>query len=432
MLEVLFSKTEKYLPEKYRLILNHDGFKRYFKNTGWLFFGQMFSLLVSFFIAAWLARYLGPENFGVLSYAVAFVGLFGFISSLGVDGILNRDLVRFPEKRDELLGTAFRLKIIGGLIAVCLTVLAAFVFQTNTLIKLLITLFTIPFVLQSINVINIYFQAEVKSRNNVRTLIVATIISSILKIVVIIFNKGVIWLIIVYALDSLWQGLGLINAYRRYGLKIKNWLFDKNLAKEMLANSWPLMLASAAGFIYLKIDQVMIGSMMGSREVGLYAAAVKLVEVWYFIPVILCSSLFPAIINAKKVGEDFYKKRIKNFYLMMITIPVIIAIPVTFLAKPIIYILFGSGYLDSIIILQIYIWSSIGYFLGLAIYQYLMTEDRVKTIFITNLLAMAINVTLNFILIPRLGLIGAAVSTLISYFVIPVVVFAKPKNKLPL
>lgn len=419
MVDKLFNLIKKITPIRWHWALEHEGYKRYFANTSWMFFGQMFSLLVSFFIGAWIARYLGPENYGVLSYSIAFVGLFGFIASLGVDGILSRELIKTPEKRDELLGTAFRLKLIGGTIAFCLAIVSVVIFQTDPLIKLLVILLSFSFITQSIGIIGSYFNAEVKAKNNVKAMLVAMVISSLLKILIILSGKGVIWLVIVFVLDSLWQGIGLIKAYRNYGLKIKDWKFNKNLSKEILKNSWPLMLASAAGFISLKIDQVMIGSMLNNHEVGIYAAAVKLVEVWYFIPGIICGSLFPAIINAKKTSVEMYRKRLKNFYILMFIIPVVMAIPITLLAKPIIQVLFGGGYFESIIILKIYIWSSIGLFLSMAVSQYLMSENLVKTIFWLNLCAMIINIILNFIFIPIFGIKGSAYATLISYAILP-------------
>ena len=427
MLDKFFKTIEKITPQKWRWVLNHEGFRRYFSNTGWMFFGQMFSLLIAFFIGAWLARYLGPENYGVLSYAVAFVGLFGFIASLGVDGILNRELVKYPEKRDELLGTAFRLKLIGGATALILCVASAFIFEATPLIRLLIILFSLTFILQAINVISIYFQSEVKSKNNVKAILIATIISSFLKVAVILLDKGVIWIVVVYVLDSLWQGVWFIRAYNQFGLKMKNWEYNKSLAKKILKNSWPLMLALAAGFIYLRIDQVMIGAMMGNYEVGLYAAAVKLVEVWYFIPGIICASLFPAIINAKKTDLSSYKSRLKKLYILMATASILMAIPISLLAKPIIYILFGSGYLESVNILRVYIWSSVGLFLGTVVSQYLMSENLVKTIFFLNFLAMSVNIILNLIFIPALGLLGAAWATLISYLIIPIMILVGGK-----
>jgi len=423
MTDRLFKIIEKVTPSRWRWVLNHDGYKRYFANTGWMFGGQMFSLLMSFFVGAWIARYLGPENYGVLSYSLAFVGIFGFVATLGVDGILSRELVKTPERRDELLGTTFRLKLIGGIIAFTLTIISVMLFQSNLLIKLLVTIFSFSFILQSINIISYYFQAEVKSKNNVKVMFVATIISSILKIIVILLNKGVVFFILVYVLDFLWQGIGFIRIYSYYGLKIKNWIFNKELAKNIFRNSWPLMLASAAGYIYLKVDQVMIGYMMGNYKVGIYAVSVKIVEIWYFIPGIICGSLFPAIINAKKTGAEIYKNRLKNFYILMAIIPISMAIPISLLAKPVIQIIFGNGYLESVNILRIYIWSSIGFFLSMAIGQYLMSENLVKIIFWLNFIAMILNIVLNLIFIPTFGLIGSAWATLISYLIIPIIVF---------
>ena len=423
MLDKIFKKLERFVPLKYRWILNHDGFKRYFSNTGWMFFGQMFSLLVSFFIGAWLARYLGPENYGILSYAVAFVGIFGFIASLGVDGVLNRELVKFPEKRDELLGTAYRLKIIGGSIALTLCVASALILNTNYLIRLLIILYSFNFILQAINVVSTYFQAKVESKNYVKVALFSTIISSILKIIVILLDKGVIWIMIIFVSDFLWQWIGFKEAYNRFGLKMKNWQFNRKLLREMFKNSWPLMLSSAATFILLKIDQVMIGAMLGNREVGIYAAAVRLVEVLYFIPGIIFASLFPAIINAKKTNLLIYKKRLKALYLLIAAVSLFIALVSTILAPWIISILFGWEYLAAVIVLQIYVWSGVGLFVGVAINQYFLSENKTRATFFYNLLSMFLNIILNIILIPRLGLIGAAWATLISYSAGPIVLF---------
>jgi O-antigen/teichoic acid export membrane protein len=144
-----------------RWIFSHGGFRRYFANTGWMFFGQMFSLLISFFIGAWLARYLGPQNFGVLSFSMSFAGLFSFLASMGIDGILNRELVKFPEKESELMGTSLGLKLIGGSAAFLLSISSAFIFEQDSFIRLLIILFSFTFILQATSVISTFFQANV-------------------------------------------------------------------------------------------------------------------------------------------------------------------------------------------------------------------------------------------------------------------------------
>lgn len=428
MVDSILDKINKLIPARWRWVLNHGGFRRYFKNTGWMFFGQMTSLIISFFVGVWLARYLGPENYGKISYVVAFVGLFSFIANLGVDGILNRELVAHPEQRDELMGTAFRLKLFGGLLAFAITAIAAFIFESSWLIRSLIILYSLVFIMQAANVISTYFYAQVLSKNNVRSVLTATIISSVLKIILIVSGKGIIWLTIIYFLDSVWQGLGYLWSYNYYKLKVKDWKFNKQLAKKIISSSWFLMLSSASVYIYMKIDQVMVGQFMGEKAVGFYAAAVRLSEVWYFVPVMICSSVFPAIVNARS-NALIYRKRLKALYLLMVGIALIIAVPSTFLAPWAIKTLFGKEYIDSAAILQVYIWSGIGFFLGWAINQYLLSENKTKIIMFYNLLSMILNIALNLILIPMYGLLGAAWSTLISYSVGPVFILALYSNK---
>ncbi len=429
MFDKILLVIEKLTPTKWRWIFKHEGIRRYSANTVWMFIGQLFSLIVAFFIGVWLARYLGPYNYGIISYALALAGLFAFIADLGTGGIISRDLVKSPEKRDELLGTGFRLKLIGGTIAFLAATIAALVIKSDPLTKVLIVLYSTSFILAAINIIIIFFQAEVKAKKTVQAQVMATIISSILKVLLILFGLGVFWLTLIYVFDVVWQGIGFIWVYEKYGLRIRQWRFNPVLAKEIWRNAWPLMLSTAASVILLRIDQVMIGNLMDKKAVGIYAAAVKIVEIFYFVPSIICASLFPAIINAKKTGVEMYQRRLRNLYFLMGVIGILIALPISLLAKPIISILFGANYLLAVPILQIYIWSGVGLFLGFAVNQYLMAENATRTIFWVNLAAMLANVLLNVWLIPMVGLSGAAIATLISYFVIPVLVWLRDRIK---
>ncbi len=419
MLDHLFKIINKFTPDKYRWVLSHEGFRRYFANTGWMFFGQMFALVLSFIIGAWLARYLGPAAYGKLNYALAFAGLFGFIASLGVDSILVRELVKFPEKKEELLGTSFILKLIGGTAAFLLTVIATRLLVEDLLSQVLIIVFAASFIIQSLNVISFFFQARVEARNNVRAQIIASLITAVLKITFILSEVSLFWLMTIFVLDGLWQVIIYTRIYQREGNKLSQWRFNRPLAKKVWHDSWLLMLSSAAAFIMLKIDQVMVGQMMGEKEVGIYAAAVKFVEIWYFLPGIICASLFPAIINAKAIGLEIYHHRLRSLYKLMIVLAVGIAIPTSLLAFWAVKLLFGMEYLLAVPILQIYVWSGVGLFWGWAINQYLMAENKTRAIFALNLVAMLVNILLNLILIPLVGLIGAALATLISYFILP-------------
>lgn len=415
MLDKFFSAIERFVPVKWRWVLGHGGFRRYFANTGWMFFGQMFGLCLSFFIGVWVIRYLGPENYGVLSYALAFAGIFSFIAGLGVDNILNRELVKFPEKRDELMGTAFRLKLIGGFIAFAITVISVFIINPSTLIKFLVMIYSFTFIFQSLNIVSTFFQSRVEAKKNVRAQVLSSSLTSILKIIMILSGLGVIWIMIAYTLDSLWLVIILLISYRRSSLKFRKWKFSGETARQILSSSWLMMLTTASVLIYMKIDQVIIRQMLDERAVGLYSAAIKLSEIWYFIPGIICVSLFPAIINSKKTDQKLYYSRLKRLYILVLVLSIIIAIIVSALAKPIIYLLFGSDYLESISVLRIYAWSTIGFFLGMVSSYYLLAENYMKIYFSSSFFVAVLNIVLNVLLIPKFGINGAAIATVVSY-----------------
>jgi O-antigen/teichoic acid export membrane protein len=165
----------------------------------------------------------------------------------------------------------------------------------------------------------------------------------------------------------------------------------------------------------MKIDQVMIKNFMEIKEVGYYAAAVKLCEAWYFVPMAVSTSVFPAIVNAKQTSEKLYLNRLQKLYDFLAAIAIIIAIPVTFLSGFIIDILFGPKFQPAASVLTIYIWAGVATFLGVASSQYLIAENLTKLSFYRTLIGMIINVILNLYLIPVYGINGAAIATLISY-----------------
>lgn len=420
MPEKLFIKLEKITPARHRWIFSHDGVRRYFKNTGWMFSGQIIYLFLSFFIGAWIARYLGPENYGIVSYVVAFVGIFGFVSALGIDGVLRRELIEKPERHKALMGTGFRLKLLGASLAFAMVFFASFFFSKGSpLIQALIILLSLNFFLQVPFIISNFFYAKVKAKRAIQAQLGAALISSALKIVLIFSGAGIIWLVAIYVLDAIWQALFLIFFYKLEAYKLSDWSFDASLAKSLFRDSWPLMLSAAAGYIYMRVDQVMVGQIMGDEALGIYSAGVKISEVFYFIPGVICGSLFTAIVNARKTSAKTYFSRLKKLYILLFALAILVAVPISLLSKPIISLVFGAEYLGSALVLRLYIWSTLGLFVGSGVGNQLMAENRTKTIFWLNFFAMLLNVALNIYLIPRLGLAGAALATLISYLLIP-------------
>ena len=403
--------TVSYIKEKWA----HAGFQKYLRNTGWMFFGKFFTLGISFFIGIYIARYLGPSNYGLFSYVISFVGLFGFLASFGIDSIVSREIIKDHGKKDELIGTTFYLKIIGSIIAITAIIIVSF-FTTKDLFTLgLIWIFSLNFIPQAFNIIEIYFQSQVLSKNVVKAQIISNVISTLLKILVIVFNKGIFWLLVILIVESAIYALILLFSFRKFGNHIRQWKFNITVAKSLLKDSWPLMLSTVAIGIYMKIDQVMIKNMLGNEQVGIYAVAVKLSEVWYFIPMLICTSLFPSIVQAMHTSKELFESRMKKLYFMMFWLSTGIATFITILSHLIIKVLFGLQYLGAVTTLQIYVWAGIGVSLGLIVNQYLLVNNYTKISFYITLIGAMINVIFNIILIPRMGISGAAVATTISY-----------------
>ena len=429
MSDIFWRQLKRIVPARWQWVLDHEGFRRYFANTGWLFVGQLVILFLSFLVGAWVARHLGPEKYGALNYALSLAGIFGFLAALGVDNVLARDLVKYPDKRPMLLGTALVVKGIGGGLAFVASMVLAFVMDTTPLVRLLVAVYALSYIFQPFGLLSSFFQAKVEAKYNAKAQIAASIISSILKVAWIFSGLGVVWLITIYMLDAVLNILFLWLIYWGNKESAKGWRFDSKLFKYLLSSGWPLLLSGAASFLLFKIDQVMIGKMLGETQVGLYAAAAKVSEVWYFIPGILCASFFPAIVNAKNVSEDLYRGRLKNFYLLMASLALLIIIFILVFSKLLVLYLFGFEYLASIPVLRIHIFSALGMFMGFAVSQYLLAENREKDVFRGNFLAVAINVALNFWLIPLIGIRGAAIATLVAYSVLPLYVFLVIKIK---
>jgi O-antigen/teichoic acid export membrane protein len=243
----------------------------------------------------------------------------------------------------------------------------------------------------------------------------------------IVSGKGIIYLVLIFVFESLLAMVLSIFVYRKNGFRFSSWKFNFRLAKIILSGSGFLMFAAAANYIFARVDQVMIRHFLDEGSVGVYAAALKLVEVWYFIPGIVCASLLPAIINAKKISKEKYLNRLRGLFLFLGVTSFLIAVFLTISSSFIVKLLFGVEYLGSISVLNIYAWASIGMFLSVGFYQYFLAENKLKLLFFFYLFLMIINIVLNLVLIPRIGINGAAWSTLFSYFLGLIIVLMMKK-----
>jgi O-antigen/teichoic acid export membrane protein len=400
---------------KLKSLQNHQGFMKYFKNTAWLVSEKIFRIVVGFFVGVWLARYLGPEQFGLLTYTQSFVGLFSVFITLGLDSIVVKELLSKNNDGNILLGTAFILKLSGFFILLFFVLLFIQFTDNSNATNILIYLISFSVIFQSFNVIDFYFQSKVLSRYVVMSNAVSLFISSIIKIALILNEAPLIAFAIVMSIDTFILALGLIYFYKKQGLGFQEWKFSTAKAKYLFKQSWPMILSGIAISLYMKIDQIMISNILDNESVGYYSIAVRFSEIWLFITVAITNSLFPAILNAKKVSEAKYIQRIENLYRLLVLISLIISIFIYIFADYIVLYTFGEQYGNSIALLQLYVWSIIFVFLNNGSWKWYIAENLQHIATIRLFIGALINIALNLLWIEGYGLIGAVYATLISY-----------------
>ena len=421
---------KKYFKALIRKTLDNTGLIKYSKNISWLVLERLLRMLVGLFVNIWLARYLAPTQYGLLNYAQSFVYLFAIFATLGLDSVVVRELVENKYEKNIILGTSLTLKLIASFIMFPLLYLFIYALGINDYASTLIYIIAFSSIFQSFSVIDSYYQSLVQSKYIVIVNIIAMLLSSIMKIILILISAPLIAFAIAYTIDAaILMALLVLMYIKNTGTKVIIWRFDFSFSKYLIKEAWPMWLSGILIAIYAKTDQLMIQEMLGSEDVGLYVSAVKLNDILSFIPAIICASVFPAIINAHSVSKIIYMKRINYLYSLMIWLSLFIALASYILAPYIFKFTFGNEYLKSIDTFKMLVWSNIFVFFLTAWAKYVMVEKKQKYLLYFDILAVIINIGLNLILIPAYGIYGAAIATVLAVPLSQIIIFILWKDQ---
>lgn len=402
-----------------RRIAHRPNLVRIVDNISWLFLDNILRMGAGLIVGVWIARYLGPEHFGLLNYATAFVGLFGAIAALGLQGIVVRDIVRDPEAAPLTLGSAAVLQLVGGLAAYLLTLgTIAHLRPDDALARTVVTILGATMLFKASEIAVYWFESRVQSKYTVWVQNGVFLVLTAIKVGLILLQAPLTAFVWAMVAEAALVGLILMAVMSQLGHGPTRLKATVVRAKTLLKDSWPLVLSAIAVSVYMKIDQIMLGQMIGDEAVGVYSAAVRVSEVWYFIPMAIAASVFPTILEAKNRSEALYLARLQKLYDLMVTISVVVALPMTFLATPIIGLLFGDAYVGAGPILAIHIWASVFVFLGVASGQWFLAENRQVLGLQRTALGAIANIGLNFWLIPFYGVLGAAIATVVAQAVV--------------
>jgi PST family polysaccharide transporter len=402
-------------------------------NITWLFGEKAVLMLIGFATMLCLARVMGPNNFGSLNYLLAIIALIAPIVSLGLQSIVVRELINLPGEKDKIISTVIGFRTMGAVLGAFICLVFAFLDKSLSDVDVLsLYILAIGSIFNGLNGLELWFQAKVAAGivAKMRTLVLT--LFSVLKVVVVFNTDSVMAMATVFAIEQLVLGLGFLTMYYIDSGKLKISQFDWSYGLALLKQSIWLVLSGVAAVIYLKIDQVMLGQMVGRESVGVYAVAVRVSEVWYFFATAIVISVFPSLLSLRQKDLGKYYSRLQTICDLLLVSALMVAICVTLLAPLVIPVLFGEAYRDSALLLSIHVWAGAFVFMRALVSKWLIAEHLLKFSLISHGLGAVINITANYLLIPSFGGVGAAYATVLSYAVASYLTFWLHPSTIPI
>lgn len=386
--------------------------KKSFRNSLWIISERIFQALVSFILTILTSRYLGPANFGVLDYGATIVSFFAVITKLGIDNILVNELLKHRNIEGAILGTSAILRLASSFLSILLIIILVLVLENDSPLIIVTTVFqAFSLIFQALAVPESWFQSRLESKYvSIAKAISYSIVSSY-KAFLLITNKDVTWFAVSNVIDfALIAGVELVLYKKKNGPRLS---FDKKWAKRIIDQSRHFIISGLLVLIYTQIDKIMIGSMLGSRSLGLYSAALKLCTIWSFVPEAIISSA-KTIIFSLKQSKNNYLIRLKQTYFIVFWGCSFVAAIITLCGPLLINVVFGEDYSDAVTTLQILVWFMPLSQLGAARNIWLISENLSRYAKRFAAYGVVVNIGMNAILIPIMGINGAALATVIT------------------
>ncbi|NMD70178.1 flippase [Bacillus sp. DNRA2] len=389
---------------------------KFFQNTGWIVGERVFQMSLSIIVGMLTARYLGPSDFGIINYTASFTAFFTSICSLGLEGVIVKELVEDPEEEGRIIGTGIAMRLISSLLSMVAILISISILNSNNNVILIVAMIqSIALIFRAFELIEFWYQSQLQSKYSTLIKSVSYLIMSSYKVILLLLGKSVEWFAFSTVVDVIIiMILYIISYYKQGGKKLK---VSYNLAIKMLSQSYPFILSGIMVALYVQMDKIMIGQFLNQEKVGLYTVAATICGFWVFIPTAFINSARPLIMNLKNENEEQYLMRLKQLYAFIIWLGIIFALVVTIFSKWIVLILYGQAYIGSTTTLIISVWSSILSVLGSARTIWILCEKYNKYIPKYLIWGIVISVMLNVYLIPKIGIEGAAIAQLTAQIV---------------
>ena len=394
--------------------INNIKNSRVAKNSIWIISEKIFQMIISLFVNRIVAEYLQPENYGTLNYVISLVTFFTSLCTLGLDAIIINEIINKKDKQGEILGTSIFMRLISSFISTILIIIViTFLKPGNDTILVMSILQSLSLFFQAFNTLNIWYQSKLMSKYTSIIAFIAYIIVAIYKVYIVITNKSLEWFAMYNVLTALLTAVITMCFYiKQKGPRLK---INKRIIYPLLKKSYPFILSGLMIAIYGQTDKIMLGSLMPDMSsVGLYSVAITITNLWSFIPSAIITSFRPTIISAKLESKEKYIKRLKQLYSIILWVNILYALFITIFADIIIKILYGSTYIGAKIPLLLAVWSGGFSYIGVARDIWFVSEGYQKYSTGISLAGCLTNVILNYLMIPRWGIAGAAIATTIT------------------
>ena len=385
-------------------------------NVIWAIISKFLSGIKLVIVGVIVARFLGPEEFGLYSYTISFVMLLSVLAEFRLHNILIREISENKTNTETILGTAFFTCIIFSVLGYSVLFILANIIEKNDELRFYILIYGLTYFFQTLRFLRAFFIAKFENKIIFKIEIIVSIIVILSAFLISQYSISIVAFLLLRIFDIAFVSLLLITFYQIKFKKIKNWKFNFEISKYVTKSASPLVVSSLALVIFQQFDQIMIKHILDEYSVGQYSASVSIISLIVFIPVVLTEVISPSLVKLK-MKEDVvnYNQRLQLFSDYIIWSTVLICAIVTLFSPIIVNLIYGEKYTESIAILKIFTWQSVLIAMGSVAAQIMIIDNKHQIAYYKSIFGGLINIILNFIFIPRYGTMGAVWASLIAY-----------------
>lgn len=392
-------------------------------NSGWLIFDKFMRGLLTLLVGAWVARYLGPQQFGELSFVLAYLAMFQSLAYLGLDGVVVRNIARIQHsdaseeakqsQTGELLGTVFSIRFLSGFVFWLLAVVGILYFTTPR--NALLTAFAgAGLVFQAADTVDLWFQSQSQSRRTVVAKLLAYLSSNGVRVALILGDYDLIWFAAAFGLEFLLAAIALYFSYKRFTCGAQ-WLSSiAKLGVVLVAESYLFALAGLFNLISNKIDQLVLNQYLGSSALGLYSVFLPIIAICYSIPNMICVSAMPHFARIHKADTVNFRKKVAHFFAFNYFLSFAMVGFIYIFSEEIILVLFGQQYLGAKNAMVIYALTAITTASWIAQWVWTYNQEKGRQQLGQALLGAVLTTLFSIWLIPSQGIMGASMAIVLS------------------